>query len=469
MLEFKNFSLEYEDINGEKSKILKNINLNFIKGSVNVITGESGSGKSSIIKVINGIIPEITNAKISGELKFKGENLLDKSITERSRFISTVFQNPKNQFYAINSLDEIAFALENRNIPKDEIYNIINKYSKLLNTEKLLDRDLLKLSGGEKQLVAITSVAVMDNEIYIFDEPSASLDYDSIEKLKNTIRILKENNKIIIIAEHRLYYLREILDNLLIIENKNIINYSKDELNRDVIIKHNLRTIDYISEDEIKSDKYIEKDLFDKKYDNTQLVCKNFYCKYKNEEEIFDFNINFKSGIYFIIGSNGIGKTSFVRNLCGLNKKQKGEVYYDGKRIKNHGKFISIVMQDVNYQLFTESVYSEISIVSDDEIIKEKILKEFGLWDKRDSHPQSLSGGEKQRLSLALAKASTKKIVVLDEPTSGLCFKNMKNLVNIIKGMKEEGKIIIIVTHDREFIKMTDEDVVKFINVKKRT
>ena len=191
MLEFKDFGLDYEDVDKKSYKILENVNINFEKGSVNVITGESGSGKSSIIKAINGIIPEIDKAKLSGKIELDGKNLVDMTIADRSKFISTVFQNPKNQFYAVNSLDEIAFALENRNVERDEIFQIIDRYSNILGTEKLLDKDLLKLSGGQKQLVAITSVAVLDNDIYVFDEPSASLDKKAIEKLANVIKILK--------------------------------------------------------------------------------------------------------------------------------------------------------------------------------------------------------------------------------------------------------------------------------------
>ncbi len=465
MLEFKNFNLSYEGYESGEKVILKDINTSFKAGSVNLITGQSGSGKSSLIKVINGIIPEITKGRISGTIEFHGEDLIKRDITERSKAVSTVFQNPKNQFYAVNSLDEMAFALENRNTEKEEIFRRIEKYSELLDTEKLLNRDLFKLSGGEKQLVAITSVAIMDNEIYIFDEPSASLDKRSIEKLARAIRVLKDMGKLIIIAEHRLYYLKDLLDRLFVLENNKIFSYDRDQIDSEIIKKHRLRSPEDIEEEDMKAKSYIEKSLFDKTCRETdELVCKNFHCKYKNEKEVFDFSISFDRGIHFIVGDNGIGKSSFIRNLCGLNKNQRGESYYLGEKIKNHGEYISLVMQDVNYQLFTESVYSEISIVTEDEERKEKTLRELDLWDKRNSHPQSLSGGEKQRLALALAKASPKKIVVLDEPTSGLCYRNMEKTVKLIKEMKEEGKIIIIITHDYEFIKMAGEKVVKFIN-----
>ena len=468
MLEFKNFSLAYENYEGKENKIFDNINLSFEKGSINVISGESGSGKSSFIKIINGIIPEINNAKISGQVLFDGKNLFDDDITDRSQYISTVFQNPKNQFYCINSSDEIAFALENRNVKRDEILRKIDYYTKLLETDKLLDKDLLKLSGGEKQLVAITSVALMDNEIYIFDEPSASLDNNSIEKLKNIIKVLQEKKKIIIIAEHRLYYLKDILDKLFVIEDKKINSYKREEINETFIKSHKLRTINEIKKEDLNKLKYIKKSFFDKNYDDKKIIqCKNFYCKYKeNENVIFDFNISFDSGIYFLIGENGIGKTSFIRNLCGLNKKQKGDLYYESEKIKRSYEKISLVMQDVNYQLFTDSVYSEISIVSEDKALKEKILHELGLWDKRESHPQSLSGGEKQRLALGLALASQKKIILLDEPTSGLCLKNMKKLIGFLKEMKKQNKTIIIITHDYEFIKSADENILEFVNEK---
>lgn len=122
--------------------------------------------------------------EITGEIKLDEQILNDVSITDRSTYISTVFQNPKTQFYCVESTDELAFPLENRNTPKEAIIKSIEEYTGLLNTEKLLNRNIFSLSGGEKQLMAITSVMTMDNKVYLFDEPSSSLDHKSIELLK---------------------------------------------------------------------------------------------------------------------------------------------------------------------------------------------------------------------------------------------------------------------------------------------
>lgn len=466
MLKISNLSLNY----GGK-KILDNINLSFKKGEVTVITGCSGSGKSTIIKLINGIVPNITKAEISGDIIFNKEgneiNLRDKSIEDRSEYISTVFQNPKNQFYTINSLDEMAFALENRNLSRKEIYERINYYSKLLDTEKLLNRDIFKLSGGEKQMVAITSVACMDQDIYLFDEPSSSLDSEHINRIGNAIKELKKLGKTVIIAEHRLFYLRDIMDKLCIIKDGAITEIERDEINNECVKKYNLRNIDRIEKEDLVTEKYHRKNLYEKEYNKENdiefLKYKYKYPGMTRKGNVFDMNLSMGKDITFIIGENGIGKTTFVRSLCKLNKGFRGRTYYNEELIKNASKYISLVMQDVNYQLFTESVWEEISIVTNDEDKIIKALKELGLYDKRESHPQSLSGGEKQRLSIAMCKASEKPIVIFDEPTSGLCKKNMKRTIGLMHRMKAEGKKIIIVTHDFEFIKECGGEIIEFL------
>lgn len=467
MLSIKNLDLSYK-----KDKILQNINLNISKGQVVCVTGASGSGKSSLLKLINGIIPEINEAQVSGEIVLNNIQLDDMDISQRSNYISTVFQNPKTQFYCVDSTDELAFPLENRNVSKEEILKRIDEYTKILSTEKLLNRNIFSLSGGEKQLMAITSVMTVENDVYLFDEPSAALDQKSIELLKKAILKLKEDGKIVLIAEHRLYYLMDIIDKLAILKDGKMevvevksINYG--EL-KDVEKKFQLRSLNQLTKQElIKNKSYYKIDLCNKattiEVENKVLRSENFKHSF-NKDKIIDIDkIEFTHDIYFIIGENGVGKSTFVKKLSKLLKR-KGKSYYNDVVIKKSYEYISMVMQDVNYQIFTESVWSEISIVSDDDDKKEQILREFNLFSKKNSHPQSLSGGEKQRLMIALAIASGKPIVILDEPTSGLCKGQMTSTINYLKKMRDEGKLVIVITHDYELINECDGIIYEFIS-----
>jgi ABC superfamily ATP binding cassette transporter ABC protein len=461
MLRLDNISIKYED-----ECILSDVNLCFEKGSINVITGNSGSGKSTLIKLINGVATQFENAKVSGDILFNDTSIKDFAVDKRADFVATVFQNPKTQFYTVNTTDEMAFALENRNIEREEILKTIDKYAKLLNIEDLLDRDIFKLSGGQKQLVAVASVACLDNEIYIFDEPSSSLDTEAIQRLKKALHTLKNLGKTVIVAEHRLYYLSEIMDKLIILDDKKADCIECGDLHKEDtksrIASYNLRCLYETTKDKLKNVEI--KSLFSKDYDKSQtLLCENFDFGYKNKEKLFDFNISFSSDIYFIIGKNGIGKTAFLRCLCGLNKCRKSKLVYKGKNIKKRENIISLVMQDVNYQLFTDEVWEEISIVSDDDLKKEEVLKDFELWDKKNAHPQSLSGGQKQRLLLAMCMVSQKPLVILDEPTSGLCKKSMSKMVGFLHSLKEQGKTVIIVSHDYEFINECEGRIIEFV------
>lgn len=460
MLKIKNFTLTYDE------PVLENVNLSFKSGEITVLTGTSGSGKSSLLKVINGVIPYFQPAELSGEITYQGKNLLDLDMSERSNIVATVFQNPKTQFYAVNSTDEMAFALENRHLPPKTIFQRINQFTQLLEMEDLLNRDIFALSGGEKQLLAITSVACMDNDIYLFDEPSSSLDREAIARFKKVLVKLKEMGKIVIIAEHRLYYLKELMNQLIVIKDKKVTSYPAIDITDDFTKTQNLRQLNEISKTEL-----IESLPYQKHSKKSQtlpassdLICQNYRYKHRDSKDnIFDFNLGLDKGINFIIGKNGVGKTTFLRCLSGLNKTFKGQTFYEKHPVKPTYDWISEVVQDVNYQLFTESVWSEISIVSDDEKVKKDALTQFGLIDKIERHPQSLSGGEKQRLLLAMAKASNKPIIVLDEPTSGLCRLQMERMIEDLHDMAKTGKLIIVVTHDYELIKNCSGNIIEFV------
>lgn len=460
MLQFKNFSISFGN-----TTILNCCNLTLKKGEVTVITGTSGCGKSSFIRCMNGIIPQMSEANIQGTIIYqRGEESIPfhtMDITERSQYVSTVFQNPKTQFYATDTFDEMTFALENRCIPKEEILQRIDEYTSLLQTKHLLNRDIFSLSGGQKQMVAITSVAMLEQDIYIFDEPSSSLDQESIVRLADSIKKLKEMGKIIVIAEHRLYYLSNILDKLCVIEHGSLEEYTKEEITDEWIQQKNLRTMREIKKEELGEIQTIHLKDRQTQKDNAGLYFQDYIFSY-GKLPILDCSFSFSKGINFIIGKNGVGKSTFFHCICGLNKKFKGKTYLDARQIKKPYQHISLVMQDVNYQIFTESVDSELSLVTRDETIKENILREMGLFEKRTYHPQILSGGEKQRLLIGIARASKKEIVLFDEPTSGLCKSNMMKMIHYIKQMEKEGKTILIITHDYELIYHCKGNVYEF-------
>lgn len=177
MLELKNISVKYKD-----DEILHNINAEFKSGTVYIITGASGCGKSTLIRLINGVIPYSTSAEINGSIIKDGEEINKLDIAERSNFVSTVFQNPKNQFYTINTTDEMAFALENHGTKPSEILKIIDEYSSLLGTNHLLDKNVFKLSGGEKQRLAIALAMASSKPLVILDEPTSGLCKSNMKK-----------------------------------------------------------------------------------------------------------------------------------------------------------------------------------------------------------------------------------------------------------------------------------------------
>lgn len=455
MLEFINISLTYQE-----EKILEDINFSVDKGKIVVLTGNSGSGKSSILKLINGIIPEFYEAKIEGEIKFDGKNIGKESMAKRSKYISTIFQNPKTQFYCINTKDELAFGLENRAVSPKIINEIIEKYSKDYQIKDLIDRNIFHLSGGEKQKIAITACSCLDNDIYLFDEPSSSLDEEGLEWLKEILLELKNKNKLVIIAEHRLHYLKNIIDKLYIIKNKKVEEINLNENLNSIEERYQLRKFN------IKKDLKNKKKIYLKKAinyieDEDQLVCKDYKLSYSHKD-VINTNLSFKEGLTYIIGKNGIGKTSFIKKMLDVIKA-KGITCYKSEKIKKNYEYFSLVMQDVNYQIFTDSLWKEISMSSSNVNDKIRVLKELDLYEKKALHPQILSGGEKQRLMLGLAILSSKPIVILDEPTSGLDKKQLLNTAKYLKLMIKQGKYVIVITHDYELINSCEGNVLEFV------
>lgn len=438
--------------NRSKEEQIKKISMEIDKGEIILLCGKSGSGKTTVTKLINGLIPHFLEGSLSGDIYINGKTTSQMKIYEISEQVGSVFQNPKTQFFNLDSDSELIFGLENKGEPLEEIKKRVSKAVYDLEIEKLLNRNVFKMSGGEKQLLAIASVYAMNPEIYVFDEPSANIDENGIEKIREVFIKLKTQGKTIIISEHRLYYLTDLLDRAIYLQEGEIkYIFSNSELislNDELRRKMGLRTfVKMNNEDFISPVEYSDTDDF---------TVSNLKYGYSKKSVLKSVNISAGKGdIIAVTGENGQGKTTLMKILCGLLKEQEGSIKYKGKvfKYKSRRKLCYMVMQDVIHQLFSESVIEEFEL-SDSKTKKEEveeILTKLELIKFKDKYPLCLSGGEMQRLAVAVGILMNREIIIFDEPTSGLDYLNMLEISEIIKRFSK-GRIVFIVTHDTELI-----------------
>lgn len=461
MVELKNVSFRYgsENVECKYASSLKNIDLTVKTGECVLLTGPSGCGKTTILRLINGLIPHFYPGALSGDILIDGGSVKERELYDTALIIGTVFQNPRTQFYNVDTTGELAFGCENRGLPEQEIYTRIDRTVAHFRMASLMDRNIFRLSDGEKQKIACASVNVSEPKIILLDEPSANLDYTATLMLRELILRWKAEGKTIIAAEHRIAYLWDIIDRAVILRDGEIVGEftgnGKEELTQNQLTQMGLRTTVTESPAEMQMDSFREGDR--------PITLRNFHFAYHGEKKnILDIPIlQIAAGqITAIVGANGAGKTSFLNCFCGLEKRCKGTLEYEGKLYdsKSRKKLCFMVMQDTGNQLFTESVLDEVLISLKKGTANEKetameIIRNLDLADFADRHPQSLSGGQKQRLAIACALASGRELLLLDEPTSGLDYAHMKETASLLEKLRSMGTTILVVTHDSELIR----------------
>lgn len=455
MIEIKDVSYRYK---GASNDSLKQVNCKIKKGECVLVTGSSGSGKSTFTRLINGLIPKEYVGSFSGQIKIDGVNLEMLEMWEIASKVGSVFQNPRNQFFSLDTTGEMVFGMENLAFSSIEMKRNFDETIKDLRVEYLLNKDIFNLSGGEKQLIAIASIYALKPEIYIMDEPSANLDKMNILKLRNIIKILKSMGKTIVVAEHRIYYLMDLIDRIFYMDKGEIDKeFSKEELVQmkgGELKKLGIRSL-YPVEIEPPFKEFSETG-------ENILEVKNLQLPYGRNKNTVSFNLK-ENEIMGLIGSIGCGKTSLGRTLSGLIKEKSGQVYYYGNLLsmKERSRKIYMVMQDPDYQLFMESIQEELELANLEHYKKKElskisdVLEELDLLEYKDKHPMALSGGQKQRVSVGVSLMMNSQIIIFDEPTSGLDYRNMLRVSKLIKELSERGKAIIVISHDNEFINNT--------------
>lgn len=457
MLECRDVSFSYtssQNTPESGSGALAHISCKIQPGSFVLLCGPSGCGKTTLTRLFNGLIPHYYEGALTGCVTLDGADIKDLSLFDISRRVGSVFQNPRAQFFNVDTTSELAFGPENHGLPEEEVRLRVKCAAEQLSLTPLLGRSIFSLSGGQKQLIACGSAAALEPDIYVLDEPSSNLDAYAIAGLRALLSVWKAQGKTVIISEHRLYYLNGLIDRALYLKGGQICgDYTAAELRQLSDTQREamglrpltLHSLGAIPPAPVRGD-------------NKVWALEQLRFAYPRQAEALCLSsASFPAGgVTAVIGRSGAGKTTLLRCICGLEKRCRGTVscgsaiYTRRQRLKA----CYMVMQDVKHQLFTESVLDEVLLSMPCENVQaaKALLAEMDLSGYEGRHPISLSGGQKQRVAVASALSSGRPFILFDEPTSGLDLFHMRQVAACVNRVAAHGRTVLVVTHDPEFI-----------------
>lgn len=454
---------------GKDDAVIRGIDLDIHEGEFVVLTGRSGCGKTTVARLINGLVPHFHEGTLDGTVSVDGLDTRDLSIGDIGKVVGSVFQDPRSQFFMTDTTSEVAFGCMNAGLPQAVVLERVNSAFQRMGIQHLRDRSVFTLSSGEMQMVAIASCYAMDPSVYVFDEPSANLDIAAVKTLRRAMSELKREGKTVVVLEHRLFYLSDLIDRLVVIEDGAVAN-TYDAASLTSLEDHSLARMGLRSLQLQSALRAIpvrdpslptrEAAIFEAKElafsHKPTAFGENAETRSPSFHTVGPLSFSAQSGeIVGIIGENGAGKTTLSRLCCGLEEEDCGTLLIDGKPLSATERVgrVRLVMQDPDYQIFSDSVLGELSVSGRrDASACEQALRTLGLWEIRQAHPATLSRGQKQRLTIACALVDEAAAFFFDEPTSGMDRKNMERAASAIRSLAQSGSVIFAVSHDYEFL-----------------
>lgn len=504
MIDVTSLCFKYE--RGSKHS-LNGIDLKIREGEVILVLGPSGSGKSTLALTFNGLIPHSFPGEMSGMVHVCGMESFKTPVYELTQKVGIVFQDPEAQFVSMNVEDELVFGLENLCYPPEEMEErLVEALSKV----DMLDyryRDVYSLSGGEKQKILLAALMAIRPSVLIFDEPTANLDPVGTLEFFETVKSLKKTDEhTIILIEHKLDDLIHLIDRVVVIgkggtklvEGTPLEVFGEhaamliqegiwmpqtallaNEFKENNIKSHNIPLIikeacDYLKNLEPRPENSKNRSSEAMSSDNSNpddnsnlaLEIRDLSFSYSKSKIIENLSLKVAKGDFLaIVGANGAGKTTLAKHMVNIIHPSQGKVFIEGKDVldiptKDLSHKIGYVFQNPEHQFIKNTVEEQLTFglelngFSDDEIKSwlDSTLERFRIKPYAKMSPYMLSHGQKRLLSVATMLTLGQDILILDEPTFGQDLKSSTELLTLLNSLNQEGKTIIIITHDMTLV-----------------
>jgi len=491
IISFENFGFQYTS---QAEPTLYDINLKIRKGEKVLIAGPSGCGKSTLAHCINGLVPSAYEGAFTGKLEVGGKSAQEQGLFGLSKIVGTVLQDADGQFIGLTVAEDIAFALENDCIPTEEMHREVEKVAQLVDVERVLHHAPHEISGGQKQRVSLGGVMVGQVDVLLFDEPLANLDpatgkqaivlIDEIQKRTGCAVIIIEHrvedvlyrpvDRMILMGDGRIQYDGD-PDTLLcsdLLQEKGIreplyvtaLKYAGVELTPDMRPSYLPQLqLSEVQKQQVQAWFAAQPQAAGEALGDILLRTEDLDFTYDGgHHALRGISVTIHKGeMLSIVGTNGAGKSTFSKVVCGFEKPQGGSMELNGTdlktlSIKERADHIGYVMQNPNQMISKVKIYDEIALglrnrgVSEEEIRSrvEQTLKVCGLYPFRNWPVSALSYGQKKRVTIASILVLNPQMILLDEPTAGQDLKHYTEIMDFLQELNAQGVTVVLITHD---------------------